>query len=284
MSCGSKGFTRPAQGALNPQDAIHRSENAVDIEASEGSPVVACVAGTVLFAISGLPNAPSNQQIPIPSPIGSGRWGNCVVIAGEDGCFYLTAHLEDAFVSTGDYVTQGQEIGLVGQSGHATGPHTHFQVAGSTDVMTLLAGSQYQGPTKGTLVGSTSSTSSKSSSASADAVQTVFGFPLMSYLKVAGGGILLFIAILFILAAAGLRSGTAESAVTKVPIVGPTLKLAKGKRSESQRAKRTNLREQQASQIREQRTAERSEAAYRTAVARRRGKEGLTRGGESYAD
>lgn len=53
------------------------------------------------------------------------RNGNFVRIRMADGRTIGMAHLSQAGVATGDRVTRGQQIGLSGNTGRSTGPHTH---------------------------------------------------------------------------------------------------------------------------------------------------------------
>ncbi len=52
--------------------------------------------------------------------------GQSVVIDHGGGLFTMYFHLSEIKVKRGDLVSQGQVIGLVGQSGRATGPHLHW--------------------------------------------------------------------------------------------------------------------------------------------------------------
>ena len=45
-----------------------------------------------------------------------------------DGDETIYAHMQYLFVSTGAVVTAGQVLGVVGETGNATGPHLHFEI------------------------------------------------------------------------------------------------------------------------------------------------------------
>ena len=92
------------------------SHRAIDIAASEGSPILAVRSGRVVFA--GFGNA-SN---------GFNRYGNVVLISHGDGYYSLYAHCHFLNVSTGQTVTQGQQIGGVGNTGQSFGNHLHFEI------------------------------------------------------------------------------------------------------------------------------------------------------------
>ncbi|MER5362927.1 LysM peptidoglycan-binding domain-containing M23 family metallopeptidase [Streptomyces sp. NPDC002785] len=57
-----------------------------------------------------------------------GAYGNQVVIKHADGRYSQYGHLSSISVSAGQAVSAGQQIGLSGATGNATGPHLHFEV------------------------------------------------------------------------------------------------------------------------------------------------------------
>lgn len=79
----------------------------LDYAVPPGTPVAALNSGTVLLA----------QSLFFE--------GNCVVLDHGQGLLTIYMHLSKVEVKDGDHVSRGQEIGLSGGTGRATGPHLH---------------------------------------------------------------------------------------------------------------------------------------------------------------
>ena len=84
--------------------------NGVDLAAPEGTPVYAPTGGIVT-----------------KSEMTEG-YGNLVVLRGAGDRQYRFGQLQELKVKEGDAVSPGDVLGLVGQTGRATGPHLHFEV------------------------------------------------------------------------------------------------------------------------------------------------------------
>lgn len=116
-SCGSNTYA----GHRGTDFAPYGSWTAMD----EGRSVVAAAAGEVIASHDGEFDRCSSGDC-----AGGGGFGNYVAIRHDDGKVTYYAHLRTGTVrfATGDRVSCGQEVGLVGSSGYSTGPHVHFEV------------------------------------------------------------------------------------------------------------------------------------------------------------
>jgi murein DD-endopeptidase MepM/ murein hydrolase activator NlpD len=96
----------------------HHDYPAADIAAPEGSQLYALADGTVTDAW----------------PSGNGDCGIGFSIATVDGLSWTYCHLSylEPSVMLGTTLVAGQPVGLVGHTGHATGPHLHLQLNPST--------------------------------------------------------------------------------------------------------------------------------------------------------
>ncbi len=106
----------------NPQIYNGRGHNAIDLAATDGTPVRSALAGVVI----GTGNTDLQR--------GCYSYGKWVLIEHANGLSTLYAHLSVSNVSTGQKVTTGQVIGLSGRTGYATGPHLHFGVYATAGV------------------------------------------------------------------------------------------------------------------------------------------------------
>jgi len=132
---GAKGAPMPATATSAPARVVHSYRNvsgswlwpvvgksyisqgfwsghlAVDIAAPMGTPIVAAQPGTVIYA-------------GWKDDIG----GNQVWISIGNGMYICMYHMSAITVTKGEVVTRGEEVGKIGMTGNATGPHVHFEV------------------------------------------------------------------------------------------------------------------------------------------------------------
>jgi murein DD-endopeptidase MepM/ murein hydrolase activator NlpD len=113
---GAIRFLRPinapeGDGFGHPPGRNGARHDGIDFPAPQGAPIGAAGVGTVTFA-----------------GWNSGGYGNLTVVQHRDGYETWYAHQSAFAVHTGDHVAGGVKIGYVGATGHATGPHLHFEV------------------------------------------------------------------------------------------------------------------------------------------------------------
>ena len=94
----------------HPIHKNHQHHNGIDLAAVRNTPITPMRPGTVLFS----------------------GWkpghGNTIVIRHDDGLETQYSHAAKRLVHEGDRVSAESVLGLVGESGQATGPHLHLEV------------------------------------------------------------------------------------------------------------------------------------------------------------
>jgi murein DD-endopeptidase MepM/ murein hydrolase activator NlpD len=58
----------------------------------------------------------------------NGGYGISVYLEHDDGSVTRYGHMSETLVMVGERVTQGETIGLSGNTGDSTGPHVHFEI------------------------------------------------------------------------------------------------------------------------------------------------------------
>jgi biotin carboxyl carrier protein len=108
----TQGWLSSAFSAMRTHPILHmaRPHEGIDVSAPMGSPIEAPAAGVVTDA--GWENG----------------YGNTITINHGFGIVTKFAHASKLLVKTGQRVSRGQRIALVGNSGLATGPHLHYEV------------------------------------------------------------------------------------------------------------------------------------------------------------
>ena len=103
-------FAWPVAGGYISQ-YFHYGHYAIDIAADQGTRVMAAAAGTVIFA--GWKNNGGGYQV----------W-----ISHGSNLYTTYNHMSAITVGRGQHVSRSQQVGRVGMTGNATGPHLHFEV------------------------------------------------------------------------------------------------------------------------------------------------------------
>lgn len=115
VKAGKKGFCWPVDTGYRQYISSFwgddRDHKGYDIAASKGTPVLSVYGGKVVSVNSS-----------------GDAYGLHFVIDHGNGIKTLYAHCSKLYVSIGDRVERGEVVGLIGDTGRATGTHLHFEV------------------------------------------------------------------------------------------------------------------------------------------------------------
>ena len=102
---------RNARMSSNYGQRWGKQHEGIDLAAPIGTEILAAKDGVVLYASNTVKG-----------------YGNMVVVSHDGDLLTAYAHAQVLLVQKGDRVRAGQPIARVGQTGHATAPHLHFEV------------------------------------------------------------------------------------------------------------------------------------------------------------
>ncbi len=105
----------------DPFTGVPSNHTGVDMAAPSGTPIKAAMSGKIAY-------------------VGwSNIFGNYVIINHGNGYQTLYGHMQKALCRTGQTVSQGTRIGLVGSTGYSTGPHLHLTMYKNGTLMDPLS-------------------------------------------------------------------------------------------------------------------------------------------------
>lgn len=88
-----------------------RHHDGVDIPAKRGEHILAAESGKVIYSGNGIRG-----------------YGNLTILSHPGNLFTVYAHATKNYTRKNQKVRKGQVIALIGNTGHSTGPHLHFEV------------------------------------------------------------------------------------------------------------------------------------------------------------
>ena len=104
----------------------------IDLAAGVGRPIYAALDGTVTHAGADKREGVERKYLPGGD---TGPNGIYVSIKHDDDTTTKYLHLNSVNVSVGETVTQGQQIGTLGNTGRSSGPHLHLHTYDSSDAV-----------------------------------------------------------------------------------------------------------------------------------------------------
>ncbi len=106
-------FSWPVKGEMISLFGVRngKKHDGIDIAAPTGSSVFAAADGEVIYSDDGVRG-----------------YGNMVMLKHNDGFITIYAHNRENLVKGGEMVKKGNLIARLGNTGHSSGPHLHFEV------------------------------------------------------------------------------------------------------------------------------------------------------------